>query len=77
MHFFAAGRGGPANERLKLTGAAILVFRAFNVLAGGPGTLAERCLGPIDLCEQPNSRACSGPTRPLSVTSWRGSKLHA
>ena len=28
------------NDRLKLTGAAILVFRSFNVLAGGPGSLA-------------------------------------
>jgi hypothetical protein len=29
-------------QRMKLTGAAILVFASFNVVAGGPGSLAER-----------------------------------
>jgi hypothetical protein len=31
-----------ANQRLKLTGAAILVFRASTCFTGGPGSLAER-----------------------------------
>lgn len=33
------GWAGP-NQRLKLTGAAILLFPRFNVIAGGPGSLA-------------------------------------
>ena len=35
-------REASPNQRLKLTGAAILVFRASTSLAGGPGSLAER-----------------------------------
>lgn len=37
-----------ANQRLKLTGAAILVFRAFNAISGGPGSLAVPLAGKND-----------------------------
>ena len=43
----------------RLTGAAILLFVGFNVLAGGPGSLAERSAGEVEACN-PQSSAAAG-----------------